>query len=121
MSIILPPEFVNEEYANVKSDLIHITDDKLRNILNGFVSKVKKGKDWLTPFSIALTLVITFLTTDFSKDFLGISKSIWSLIFIGAFVASIIWLIISIINSLRLRKLTNIEYLIDRIKNKNIQ
>jgi hypothetical protein len=112
-------EFVNVEYANVKSDLIHITDDKLRNILNEFIRNLKKTIDWLTPFSIVLTLLITFLTTDFSKDFLGISKSIWSVIFVLTFAASLIWLLISISNCYRLRKITKIDYLLDRIKNIN--
>jgi membrane protein insertase Oxa1/YidC/SpoIIIJ len=112
-------EFVNVEYANVKSDLIHITDDKLRNILNDFIPNVKKSNDWVTPFSIGLTLLITFLTTDFSNDFLGISKSIWSVIFIIVFIVSLIWLIISIANYYRLRKITKIEFLINKIKNKS--
>lgn len=120
MSIILPPEYVKEEFANVKSDLIHITDDKLRNILRDFVPNAKKINDWLTPLSIVVTLLITFLTTDFSKDFLGIPKSLWSVIFIVVFGISIIWLIVAIINAFKLRKITSIDYLIDKIKNKNL-
>ena len=112
-------EFIDRVYANTKSDLIQITDDKLKNILKDFISKVKKLNDWVVPFSIALTLLLTFLTTEFSKDFMNISKTTWSGIFKIAFFGSIIWLIISAVNSLIQKKKTNIQYLLDEIKNKN--
>ena len=112
-------DFVNMEYENVKTDLIHITDDKLKNIMNDYISNLKKTLDWLTPFSLSLTLLITFLTTEFSKDFLGISKSFWSYIFITAFIGSLVGLIASLTNCCLLRKTTKLDYLIDRIKNKN--
>jgi hypothetical protein len=84
-----------------------------------YIPNLKRASDWLTPFSIALTLLITFLTTEFSKDFIGISKSFWAISFIIAFAALIIWLIMAITNCYRLRKFIDIEYLVDKIKNKN--
>lgn len=109
----------NQIYDNTKSDLIQITDDKLRNILKDHISRLKKANDWLIPLSITITLLITFLTTDFSKDFLSISKSIWQGLFIIIFIISIIWLIIAIINTIKQRKSIGIECLLDEIKNKN--
>lgn len=109
--------FVNRVYANTKSDLIEITDDKLRLILSDFIERIKKTHDWLIPFSILLTLIITFLTTEFSKDFLGISRSTWSTIFILIFIISVIWLIISTFNCIYKKRLNTLENLIDRIKN----
>jgi hypothetical protein len=112
-------DYVNKEYANVKSDIIHITDDKLINILKEFIHRLRKAHDYLTPLSISLTMFITFLTTEFSKDFIGVSKSIWSNIFVIFFIVSLFWLFKSVINSIRYRKTIKIEYLIDKIKNKN--
>jgi len=111
--------FVNKVYANTQSDLIEITDDKLRIILTDFIAKVKKSQDWLIPFSIFLTLLITFLTTDFSKDFLSIPKSTWAIIFKIAFFASVVWSIISLWQCLNYRKTVQIDNLLEIIKNKN--
>jgi hypothetical protein len=113
------PDFINQVYANTKSDLIQITDDKLRNILKDFIARVKKINDWLVPFSICLTLLGTFLTADFSKDFLNLSKSIWEGLFILIFIISFVWLIISGFNAIKNTKSTDIECLINEIKNIN--
>ena len=112
-------KFVSKVYENTQSDLIEITDDKLRLILSEFISKVKKSQDWLVPFSIFFTLLITFLTTDFSKDFLGISKTSWSIIFWIAFWGSIGWLLISLFNCFYHRKSITLENLLGKIKNNN--
>jgi hypothetical protein len=112
-------DFIHKEYANVKSDIILITEDKLRNILNDYFQKFKKAYDYLTPLSISLTILITFLTTEFSKDFLGISKSNWSFIFIICFAISILWMGKSLFFSVKYRKTIRIDNLVDRIKNKN--
>lgn len=111
--------FVNRVFTNTKSDLIEITDDKLKIILSEFIARIKKTNDWLIPFSIFLTLIITFLTTEFSKDFLGISRSFWSTFFILIFFISLIWLIISAINCINKRRLNTLDNLIDQIKNGN--
>lgn len=109
--------FVNRVYTNTKSDLIEITDDKLKLILSDFIKRIKKTHDWLIPFSILLTLLITFLTTEFSIDFLGISRSTWSTIFILIFIISVIWLFISAFNCINKKRLNTLENLIAQIKN----
>jgi hypothetical protein len=111
--------FVNKVYANTQSNLIEITEDKLKIILIDFIVRVRKSQDWLIPFSIFLTLLITFLTTDFSKDFLAIPKTIWAILFELVFIASIIWLIISLYQSFSNRKSIKIDNLLEIIKNEN--
>lgn len=112
-------DIIGRIYTNTKSDIIQITEDKLKNILKDFVIRVKKVNDWLIPFSIELTLLITFLTTDFSKDFLSISKTTWSGIFKLLFIIFFLWLIVAVSNAMRNRNKTSIGYLLDEIKNKN--
>jgi hypothetical protein len=112
-------KFVKKVYSNTQSDYIEITEDKLRLILIDFIIQVKKSQDWLIPFSIFLTLLITFLTTDFSKDFLSISKTTWAIIFWLVFFASIIWLGVSLFNCLINRKTVKLDNLLETIKNKN--
>jgi len=109
--------FVNQVCSNTKSDLIEITEDKLENILSRFILNLKKVQLWLTPLTLFVSILIVVLTADFNKDFLSIPKEIWSSIFYISLVLSFIWLIWSIINSIRLYKRTRLEYIINKIKN----
>lgn len=109
-------DFVGQVCSNIKSDVIYITEDKLRNILTDFLKSFKKVNDWIAPFSVFLTILITFLTTDF-KDFIGINKLGWEAIFYIFLIGSFLWLIISIVIIWRDYKKTKLEYLIRKIKN----
>jgi hypothetical protein len=109
--------FVNKVYRNIKSDYIEITDDKLENILTKHKESVKKSRDWITPLSVAITILIGVLTADFNKDFIGIPKTIWAAIFYISLMGSIIWCVIAILNCRRHKEWAEIEYVINKIKN----
>lgn len=111
----LDSRFVDKRLANVKSDLIEITHDKLENTLLKHLSKVETRKSWLTPFSILLTVVIARSTSDF-KDAFGIPKESWDAFFILICVSSVIWLMYSIFEIYKNWGQTSIEFLIELIK-----
>jgi len=109
--------FINKKCCNTKSDLIEITEDKLQNILTRLIDNLKKIHQWLTPLSLFTTLLLSILTTDFTKEFIGIEKDVWSAIFYICLAASFVWLIISVINSIRFYKRTRLNNIINEIKN----
>ncbi len=120
MSSIINPsnnKFINKKCCNTKSDLIEITEDKLENILSRFISNLRKVQIWLTPLSLFITILISILTAEFNKEFIGISKEIWTAIFYICLVASFIWLIVSIIYSICFYKKTRLKNVIGEIKN----
>ena len=110
-------KFVAEIYTNTQSNLIEITEDKLENTIMKFLAKFAKANSWLTPFSIAVAILFSLLTSEVNKNLFNIPKEIWSAIFYLALAASLIWLMISIINYFRFRKESKIESLICKIKN----
>lgn len=109
-------KFIENRRENIKTDLITITQDKLENILIKHLDKLLLKTKWITPLSLALSILATILTSTF-KDSFGLSKDIWAAIFYLLFISSIIWLIILVIKLIRNIKSTSIESLIKAISN----
>lgn len=95
--------------------VIIITEDKLRLIFGKFVNRIKKTRDWISYAGISVTILLSLLTCNFDKDFLGVSHDIWYAVFVFGFISSAIMLIVSVINCLRSRNLT--DKMIIEIKN----
>lgn len=110
-------KFISTVYSNTQSNLIEITEDKLENTIMKFIEKYVKANSWLTPLSLLISILIMMLTSEVNKSLFGISKEIWTAIFIILSVVSAFWFIISIVNHFRFRKETKIESLICKIKN----
>lgn len=109
-------KYINKVCSNTQSDLIEITHDKLENILIKFLKQYRKTIEWMTPLSLFLSFLLTCLTAEF-KDFLGISKDIWSAMLYVLMALSFAWTVYTIIAALYFYKSTNIEYLINKIRN----
>lgn len=109
--------FIAQKCTNLKSDVIEITEDKLRLILSKYIMRLKKNRDWIGYGGMTLTVVLSLVTCDFNKNFLGIEANIWYAIFVlSAFVLGILT-IVAIFNALTNRKCE--ERMIQEIKNKN--
>lgn len=78
-------------HINTSSEVITITQDKLRIALMENSETFRSRDSWIAPLGIFLTLLITLLTTDF-KEFI-LEKSVWKAIFYIALLASFCWLI----------------------------
>ena len=120
MSNLLSPleeKYVNKKYCNTRTDLIEITEDKLENIVIKYIVRLRKGSAWLTPFSLVITIGITLLTTEVNKDLFGIPRAVWTACFYLVLLASFLWLIHSIVNSIKYRKESDVPSLIQSIKN----
>jgi hypothetical protein len=108
-------KFVADRRENIKSDLIIITHDKLENILLKHLERLLLKNKWLTPLSLFISIFVTLLTASF-KDAFGLTKEIWTSIFIVCCIISLFWLIVSVISLIKHRKETTIESLINKIK-----
>lgn len=74
---------------NLTTHIITTNEDKLRNILDRYERKVSgKGKA-VTYFSVAMTLLISLLTSEF-KEFALIPADMWKGLFILGCVVSVI-------------------------------
>ena len=80
-----------------------------------YVNRIKKTRDWISYAGISVTILLSLLTCNFDKDFLGVSHDIWYAVFVFGFISSAIMLIVSVINCLRSRNLT--DKMIIEIKN----
>ncbi|WP_282716311.1 hypothetical protein [Flavobacterium algoritolerans] len=109
-------KYINKVCSNTQSDLIEITHDKLENILIKYLKEYRKTIEWMTPLGLFLSFLLTCLFADF-KDFLGISKEIWSAIMYILMALSLFWTLYTICVALYFFKRTSIEYLINKIRN----
>lgn len=105
-------------YQNIDENEIVITETKLENILMKYKEATSQGKDWKTPLSLIITIVLVLLTTEFNKRFLDIDSSAWQLLFYVILICAIIWLIISLYRGW-VNKDKDINYLLSLIKNEN--
>ena len=107
-------KYIRNKYSNTQSDLIEITEDKLRIILNESYSIIKRTKDWIGAAGLFLSILITLLTSNF-RDTLILKSEIWNAIFWLCLVISGIYLIYVIFNKFKNR--ISVDEIIDQIKN----
>lgn len=88
---------VDEVHTNVSQEVIEITSDKLTIILTKHISSIEKSREWQTPLSIFLTIVLVLLTAEFKKSF-GVSADTWLAIFIIACALCFLWLIRTLVS-----------------------
>ena len=87
--------FVDKKYANLRSDIIEITHDKLENVLLKFYQKHALRTGWLNPLSIGVGVALTLSTSEFKTKTMGLDGTTWQSIFVITLVCSIIWLLIN--------------------------
>lgn len=110
-------DIIGNEYRNIKSDYITITEDKLENIVSKFLAKFKHRARWITPFTLGLSLIASLSATNFTKDALGMAGEYWQYSYRIAFYACCIWSIYAIIRALIVVNSSNSKRLLDEIKN----
>lgn len=90
--------------TNTHQDVIHITEDKLRLIVGEYERSWRSRIEWVGPFGILVSVILSIITSDFKGAFGLTGESIQSL-FVVAALGSGAWLIISLIKSYKLRKM----------------
>lgn len=107
---------ITNTFANTDVSLIAITEDKLVNILTVHVSKMKKSKEWFAALTFSASLLLVLLTSKFEAKW-SLSGEQWQMVFIIAFIGSLIYLAYSIYNCFKHRVL--VEVIVQEIKNAN--
>lgn len=104
-------------YQNIDQKLITITEDKLRLILIDYENQKNILSDWISPFGILITLIITWVTTDF-REALGLSKDCWQAVFVIATLIVLLWLFKTIWHIIVLKKSNKatIDSILEEIK-----
>ncbi len=110
-------KFVDKRYANLRSDVIEITHDKLENVLLKFYERHTLRSSWFNPLSLGIGVALTLSTADFKAQALGLDGATWRAIFVIALAGSVIWLAANLFQLSRCWKETSLEFLIDKIKN----
>lgn len=109
-------KYVAAEYENIQSNLIRISEDKVRLILTDYTDKLKKNIDWVGYAGILITLLVTFFTCDY-KGFLGVSGDTWRGMFIMLSIVVFYKLIKSLYN--KWKRSLSIDDVISKMKNMN--
>lgn len=112
--IDLNSECVN--YTNVKQNVIHITEDKLKVILLEYREKHRQVYSWTTPLGIFLSCLLATITANFEHTW-GLSAAVWQAIFIICTVGTGIWFASAGYRAFKNRKGREIKDLIETIKN----
>jgi hypothetical protein len=102
-------------HTNVGQEFVVTTSDKIRLSLKEYQSALKAQNDWVAPLGIFLALLPSLVAADF-KSFIGITAEMWKSLFFLGTIGCIIWLIKTIYWAIKLRKISNIEYIIEKMK-----
>lgn len=106
---------INKYFSNTKSNVIEITEDKARNILNSHYLKMEKSKDWKGALALFITLLLSLITADFHHWIL--TADTWKAIFIILLFVSAIYLIYTICNTLKSKD--SVDNIIHDLENKS--
>lgn len=96
---------------------IVIVEPALKLCLKENFEFMKDSKDWLTPFWIFITIIITFLTADFNKTFLGLNWDNWKWVFVIFLILSWVFFLLGLYKLFKNK--TTLDDLMDKIKNIN--
>jgi hypothetical protein len=81
-------------HFNLDQNAIITTEDKVRLVLLTHLSILEQKKSWIAPAGVFITILTSFVTTNF-KDFL-LPASTWEAIFLLSGVASFVWLVVAL-------------------------
>jgi len=106
---------VNKVHSNVGQEVIEITSDKLRLILNEHLQAMASRTSWQAPFGILVTIIVVLCTSEFKLVY-GVTKDTWSAIFIISGLLSFGWLIKTLFC---MAKAKTVDDILNEAKNEN--
>ena len=99
-------------HENINVELIVVTADKLRIVLDSHKDCLSSRAQWQVPAGILVSILSLFATTNF-KDALSLKSDYWAALFTFIAIANLVWLILSL---KKLKGQGSLESLIDKIK-----
>lgn len=106
-------------HTNLKQEVIVITVDRTKLILQEHLKKLDSAKGWLTPLAIFISLIVIPITSTF-KNALTVPAETWQAIWYIAMGLDIIWLVKAMITAFKDRKIT-MEHIIKKLKDSSIK
>lgn len=100
-------------HSNLDQEIIQVTEDKLRLVLNEHVAQIEDKKAWIAPLGVLLAVATAFSTSTF-KDVL-LKAATWEAIFLLTGIASFVWLLRTIYLALNA---PTVEDVVEKIKNR---
>lgn len=77
---------------NIRQRIVAVNEEKIELCLHRHLDRMGRRQEWITPAGIALTLLLTLLTTTF-HDTLFVSAALWQAICIVSLFLTCAWLI----------------------------
>ncbi len=106
---------VNAVHVNVSQEYIMITEDKAYRCLHEWKGDIEKRGAWIAPACLFVSLLLTFVTSDF-KDTVGIPKDTWRAVFmIGIWLAGL-WTIKALSATVKSKGSPSVDVLIEQLK-----
>ncbi|EXI85602.1 MAG: hypothetical protein AW11_03430 [Candidatus Accumulibacter regalis] len=102
-------------HSNLDQEIIQITEDKLRLVLNQHIAAAEQRKAWIAPLGILVAIVIVFSTSTFKDVFF--KAPTWEAIFFIAGLLSLGWLIRTLWQA---HNSPTVDSLVEKIKNRSI-
>ncbi len=78
-------------HSNLDQEIIQITEDKLRLVLNLHLAKCEQRLAWVAPLGLLIAILTAFTTATF-KDAFMLSAATWEAAFLIAALLSAAWL-----------------------------
>jgi Flp pilus assembly protein TadB len=91
---------------NIAQEVIITTEDKVRICLLENLKRIERKSGWMAPLGILIAIFTTLTTTTFNNVLLD--SSTWRAIFLLVGGASLIWLIISVVQALCSKKVDDV-------------
>lgn len=85
-------------HSNLDQEIIQITEDKLRLVLNQHLTKCEQRLAWVAPLGLLIAIVTAFTTATF-KDALMLSAATWEAAFLITALISAAWLVKTVITA----------------------
>jgi hypothetical protein len=105
---------IRQVHTNLDQEVIQITEDKLRLVLNEHLAHISNRQGWIAPLGLLVAIVTTLVTSTF-RD-VGLKSPTWEAIFWLVGVATSVWLIRS---SFRALHAPTLDDVVERVKNRS--
>ena len=102
-------------HSNLDQEIIQITEDKLRLVLNEHIGQAEQRKGWIAPLSLLIAIATVFATSTF-KDALFKAPT-WEAFFVIAGLLSLGWLLWTVRQAWRS---PSVQDIVEKIKNRAV-
>ena len=107
-------------YLDVNQEIIVSDANALKLRLIEYNKNVQKTRDWITPASIFITILIALVTASF-QEFMGISANIWEFLFILSGGLSFIVTLYRVCTYFKVKTKCSVDYFIEELKKSSVK